>query len=86
MCSRCHRLPIFLIALTLLVMNRADARVIRIASDPNNLPFSNEKCEGFENKIAELIARELGPKFDTRGARSAGDSSARHYRKIAATW
>jgi mxaJ protein len=34
-------------------------RVLRITSDPNNLPFSNERREGFENKIAELLAREL---------------------------
>ncbi|HEV2804722.1 MAG TPA: substrate-binding domain-containing protein [Chthoniobacterales bacterium] len=34
-------------------------RVLRVTSDPNNLPFSNEKREGFENKIAELIAKEL---------------------------
>ena len=35
-------------------------RVLRVASDPNNLPFSNEKREGFENKIAELVAKEMG--------------------------
>lgn len=35
------------------------ARVLKIVSDANNLPFSNEKEEGFENRIAELIAREL---------------------------
>ena len=35
-------------------------RVLRVMADPNNLPFSNEKREGFENKLAELVARELG--------------------------
>jgi mxaJ protein len=34
-------------------------RLIRISADPNNLPFTNQKLEGFENKIAELLAREL---------------------------
>jgi mxaJ protein len=34
-------------------------RVLRICADPNNLPFSNERREGFENKLAELVAREL---------------------------
>src|SRR3982751_1605283 len=34
-------------------------RVLRVTADPNNLPFSNERREGFENKIAELIAKEL---------------------------
>jgi mxaJ protein len=28
--------------------------------DPNNLPFSNEQGEGFENKIANLFAKQLG--------------------------
>jgi mxaJ protein len=35
-------------------------RVLRVCADPNNLPFSNEKHEGFENRIAELVARDLG--------------------------
>jgi mxaJ protein len=39
-------------------------RVLRVASDPNNLPFSNDRREGFENKIAELIARELGAEVE----------------------
>jgi mxaJ protein len=34
-------------------------RVLRVSADPNNLPFTNERLEGFENKIAELLAREL---------------------------
>jgi quinoprotein dehydrogenase-associated probable ABC transporter substrate-binding protein len=38
----------------------ATKRILRVTSDPNNLPFSNERREGFENKIAELIAHELG--------------------------
>jgi quinoprotein dehydrogenase-associated probable ABC transporter substrate-binding protein len=32
---------------------------LRVCADPNNLPFSNKKGEGFENKIAELIAQKL---------------------------
>ena len=35
-------------------------RVLRVCGDPTNLPFSNRAGEGFENKIAELLARELG--------------------------
>jgi len=34
-------------------------RALRICDDPNNLPFSNDKGEGFENKIAEILARRL---------------------------
>lgn len=32
---------------------------LRVCSDPADLPFSNEKGEGFENKIAEIVADEL---------------------------
>src|SRR5881227_24231 len=38
--------------------------VLRVAADPNNLPFSNDKGEGFENKIAELIGREFHFKLE----------------------
>ena len=33
---------------------------LRVCADPNNLPFSNEKGEGFENRIAERLASDLG--------------------------
>jgi mxaJ protein len=33
---------------------------LRVCADPQNLPFSNNKREGFDNKIADVIARELG--------------------------
>lgn len=36
------------------------AREFRVCADPNNLPFSNQRREGFENRIAELIAADLG--------------------------
>jgi mxaJ protein len=38
----------------------ADSGALRVCGDPDNLPFSNQKLEGFENKIADLVARELG--------------------------
>jgi quinoprotein dehydrogenase-associated probable ABC transporter substrate-binding protein len=37
-----------------------DPKVLRVCADPHNLPFSNEQGEGFENKIAELLAAKLG--------------------------
>ena len=37
-----------------------DRDTVRVCADPNNLPFSNQAGEGFENKIAELLADELG--------------------------
>ena len=52
------------IAFVAVVRSPAEDRVLRVAADPNNLPFSNERGEGFENKIAELIARELHCKLE----------------------
>ena len=37
-----------------------DEKTLRVCADPNNLPFSNEKGEGFENRIAEYLAGKLG--------------------------
>jgi quinoprotein dehydrogenase-associated probable ABC transporter substrate-binding protein len=37
-----------------------DPHVFRACADPHDLPFSNEAGEGFENKIAELLAHKLG--------------------------
>src|ERR1700758_2632489 len=37
-----------------------DPHVFRACADPHDLPFSNEGGEGFENKIAELLAHKLG--------------------------
>lgn len=38
----------------------AERNVLRVCADPDNRPFSNAQREGFENRIAEVIARELG--------------------------
>ena len=34
--------------------------VLRVCADPFDLPFSNDKEEGFENKVARIVARDLG--------------------------
>jgi len=36
---------------------------LRVCADPNNLPFSNDKQQGFENHIADLVARDMGAKL-----------------------
>lgn len=38
--------------------------VLRVCADPNNLPFSNQRGEGFENKIADLLAQDLGERVE----------------------
>lgn len=37
----------------------AGAATLRVCSDPNNLPYSNQQQQGFENRIADLIAGDL---------------------------
>ncbi len=41
-----------------------DPKVLRVCADPHNLPFSDEKGEGFENKLAELFAQKLQKKLE----------------------
>lgn len=42
----------------------AQERVLKVCADPNNLPFSNAKGQGFENTLARLIARDLGMRVE----------------------
>jgi mxaJ protein len=37
----------------------APAHKLRVCADPNNLPFSNQQQQGFENRIAALIAKDM---------------------------
>lgn len=45
-----------------LSLELVDPKVFRVCADPHNLPFSNEKGEGFENKLAEMFAAKLNKK------------------------
>lgn len=61
-----HALPVAA-ALLLLVAPGPGARArtagtgaLRVCADPNSLPYSNDRQEGFENRIAQLVARDLG--------------------------
>ena len=38
--------------------------IFRVCADPNNMPFSNEAGQGFENKLAELMAAKLNAKLE----------------------
>jgi mxaJ protein len=40
--------------------SKTSASELRVCGDPSNLPFSNDKLEGIENKIADVIAKDLG--------------------------
>jgi quinoprotein dehydrogenase-associated probable ABC transporter substrate-binding protein len=41
-----------------------DPKVLRVCADPRNMPFSNDKGEGIENKLAELLAAKLQKRLD----------------------
>ncbi len=55
-------LCLFLILLADASSAGGSARTLRVCADPNNLPFSNARSEGFENEIADLVAAELKAK------------------------
>ena len=38
-------------------------RELTVCADPNNLPFSNQAEAGFENRIANLVARDMGARL-----------------------
>ena len=38
----------------------AQAAALRVCADPGNMPLSNNRGEGFENKIADLLAKSMG--------------------------
>jgi quinoprotein dehydrogenase-associated probable ABC transporter substrate-binding protein len=69
MCSLCRR-AFALVALVALVAlastpGRAEqAHVLRACADPNDLPFSNDREQGFENRIVRLIAADLGMELE----------------------
>jgi quinoprotein dehydrogenase-associated probable ABC transporter substrate-binding protein len=62
-----QRIWLALVALLLVALAQrvfAEEGVLRVCQDPNNLPFSNLKGEGFENRIAQLFADKLGWKLE----------------------
>lgn len=52
-----------ILGLTSSAITAARAAELRVCADPNNLPFSNEKGEGFENKIVALVAKDMNAKL-----------------------
>jgi mxaJ protein len=53
-----------LAALTFSAGVHAGEKAFKVCADPNNPPLSDQKGQGFENKIAELFAKELGQKLE----------------------
>lgn len=72
-CSRCNRLRVGATGLACLLLSFAAASVaaadqpetvLRVCADPDNLPLSNQRGEGYENKIAEALASDLGRRLE----------------------
>ena len=42
---------------------KPDWGVLSVCADPNSMPLSNIREEGFENKLAEILAKDLGWKL-----------------------
>jgi len=55
-----------LILIVVLAIMPLTARALTVCADPNNLPFSNRRGQGFENALAELLGRQLhsGVRYD----------------------
>jgi len=61
-------LPISCVAAAALAIHAAHGkepdRTLRVCADPANLPFSNDKEQGYENEVAKVVAKELGAKLE----------------------
>jgi len=58
------RVPLIPALLAAGLLAGCDRPALKVCADPNNLPFSNAKGEGFENKIVGLLASRLGRKVE----------------------
>jgi mxaJ protein len=63
--SRSAAAGLSLVAALLTGARASSTGELRVCADPNNLPFSNARGEGFENRIATVLAGDLGatPRF-----------------------
>jgi quinoprotein dehydrogenase-associated probable ABC transporter substrate-binding protein len=54
--------PLFVLAVSALPLPAlaAEPDSLRVCADPNNMPFSNRAEEGFENKLAGMVAQQFG--------------------------
>ena len=89
--SRCHdaRAGAALAALASRASRGARGRGRELCASapiPNNLPFSNRAAQGFENQIAELVARDLGAPRRVHLVGAAARVRPQHAQRARATW
>lgn len=63
-CWRALLIALALLTAALPAAAQSGRDAFRVCADPNNLPFSNRDRQGFENKLAELLAADLGLKVE----------------------
>jgi mxaJ protein len=68
MCLRCLRVVLLLALFSPSAANAA--KPLRICADPDNLPFSDQNGRGFDNRVASLVAQDMGRKPVFVAARS----------------
>lgn len=55
-------------ASTTAAQSASNSHVLRVCADPDYMPYSNRAGEGFENKVAEIVAKAMGRKLEYRWA------------------
>lgn len=70
---RTSPVPALLAVGLLALVSRASAGTLRVCADPNYLPYSNSAGEGFENKIAQAVAKLRGDTVQYTSASYRGD-------------
>jgi mxaJ protein len=60
MCSPFRRCAVVIAVMLSCCVVFAEARELRVCADPENMPFSNMQQQGFENRIAGIVASDLG--------------------------
>lgn len=60
-CSFCYGLLLLLVSVAAPAW---EGSTVKVCADPNNPPYSDQKGTGFENKIAEMLAKSLGKKVE----------------------
>jgi mxaJ protein len=61
---RCYLVAGLATLLVAIAPAQAEEKAFKVCADPNNPPLSDQKGQGFENKIAEMFAKELGQKLE----------------------
>jgi mxaJ protein len=61
-----------IVACIALVVRLAPAQTLRVCADPDYLPYSNRAGQGFENRIAEAVAKALGKRLEYNWASYRG--------------